>query len=132
VSFPGGRYEESDTSLLETALRESYEEIGINISEVAPIGGLSKLYIPPSNFNVYPYVGYVDHRPRFTPDKTEVERIIEIKLSDLTDTQNRTTKEIQIPYATVDAPCFIVDGVIIWGATAMIISELLEVIGGTK
>ena len=128
VGFPGGRYEEEDRSFLETALREANEEIGINKSEVNIIGGLSKLYIPPSNFNVYPYIGYVETKPEFIPDKTEVALILEIDLKDLLNNRNKSTKIIQTKYGTFEAPCFDVENVYIWGATAMIISELLTIL----
>jgi 8-oxo-dGTP pyrophosphatase MutT (NUDIX family) len=115
VGFPGGRYEEEDHSFLETALREANEEIGIDKSEVNIIGGLSKLYIPPSNFNVYPYIGYVETKPEFIPDKTEVARILEIDLKDLLNNRNKSTKIIQTKYGTFEAPCFDVEDVYIWG-----------------
>ena len=111
VGFPGGRYEKEDHSFLETALREANEEIGIDKSEVNIIGGLSKLYIPPSNFNVYPYIGYVETKPEFIPDKTEVARILEIDLKDLLNNNNRSSKIIQTKYGTFEAACFDVEDV---------------------
>jgi len=130
VGFPGGGYEEEDRTFLETALREANEEIGINPDEITIIGGLSKLFIPPSNFNVYPYIGYSESKPDFIPDKKEVDRILEVDLSDLINEQNRSTTIINSKYGKIEAPCFEVNDLFIWGATAMIVSELLELLPG--
>lgn len=130
ISFPGGKFEKSDKSLVQTALREAYEEIGIDTKTVKIIGSLTKLYIPPSNFDVYPFVGYCMEKPSFIANN-EVSSILEVELSTLIDPATFTEKTIE--YRTgkiVDVPCFFVNGHIIWGATSMIISELLEVVRG--
>ena len=85
VSFPGGRREKTDNSILETALRESQEEVNVEHEKVKLIGTLSEMYIPPSNFLVTPVVGYSEKRPDFIPDKNEVEKIIETNLHFLFD-----------------------------------------------
>ena len=129
ISLPGGRFEEEDGDLTRTALRESNEEIGIQPEGVEIIGSLSELYIPPSNFMVYPFIGYTNVRPEFVPDKKEVENIIETDLADLLNDKNIKTKEIKIRNGIkITAPCYEIDGNIIWGATAMILSEFREVI----
>ena len=128
VSFPGGRRELTDKNLFDTALREAYEEIGLERTEVKILGHLTNLYIPPSNFNVFPVVGYTPEKPSFRIDKTEVDHIIEIAIADLLDDRYRKVKDIKAGIFTIHAPCFEIDGVTIWGATAMIISELLEII----
>jgi 8-oxo-dGTP pyrophosphatase MutT (NUDIX family) len=128
VSFPGGRREETDKTLFDTALREAYEEIGLKRTEVKILGHLTNLYIPPSNFNVFPVVGYISEKPSFRIDKSEVNHIIEVAIADLLDDRYRKVKDIKAGIFTIHAPCFEIDGVTIWGATAMIISELLEVI----
>ncbi len=128
ISFPGGKKEYSDTNLEATALRESWEEIGLNPSEVTVIGQLSKLYIPPSNFDVFPFVGYCSERPHFVSNH-EVEKLLEVPLSELHNPMNR--KEVQIHHRsgkTFEVPAYGILGETIWGATAMMISELLDII----
>jgi hypothetical protein len=93
------------------------------------IGKLSELYIPPSNFNVQPYIGYVREKPFFKPDIIEVKKIITVPLSILTDESAKDLQTIEASYQQrVKVPCFMVDGHIVWGATAMIISELVDLI----
>ena len=129
ISLPGGKYEESDIDFLFTAIRESQEEIGINPSDIEIVGQLSRFYVRPSNFIVYPFIAYQPSRPEFKPDPTEVQRIIEIdilKELNLNKIVNRTLtfkNNIQ-----VNAPGFAVGGEFLWGATAMIMSELIYVL----
>ena len=128
ISLPGGKYEIMDADLCATALRETHEEIGIDIQQVNIIGKLSELYIPPSNYLVQPYIGFSEITPAFVPDHKEVEKIIEIKLSDLLDDKNIKRKNILLRNgANIFAPCYIIDGYTIWGATAMILSEFREI-----
>jgi 8-oxo-dGTP pyrophosphatase MutT (NUDIX family) len=136
ISLPGGKKEETDESLIFTALREASEEIGIEPGQVRVIGQLTELYIPPSNFLVTPIVGYSSHTPVFRADPGEVERIIQISLKDLMDERNRMIKKIRISVGlTLNAPAYCLHGDIIWGATAMMLSEFLEIvarIGGSQ
>ena len=128
ISFPGGQVEESDLSLTHTAIREANEEIGVISESVKIIGRLSKLYIPPSNFDVYPIMGVSHNTPVFKSNN-EVQKILEISLSALTNPDICTHKKIQ--HRTGNefvVPCYYIKGEIIWGATAMIISELLDVL----
>jgi 8-oxo-dGTP pyrophosphatase MutT (NUDIX family) len=129
ISLPGGRYEEMDGQVLNTALRESKEEVGIEPGSVEIIGKLSELYIPPSNFMVYPFVGYTPHRPLFRTDKKEVQRLIETDLDDLLNDNNIKTKVFRIHSGIkISTPCYEIKGDVIWGATAMMLSEFREVI----
>ncbi len=129
ISLPGGKFEETDESLIYTALRESKEEIGINPLQVQIIGQLTEMYIPPSNFMVTPVVGYQSSRPVFTADAKEVAEIIEIKLDDLMDAKNRQQKKIKLSVGlSLKVPSYCINGHIIWGATAMILSELREIV----
>jgi len=129
ISFPGGRFEDFDKSLINTALRESQEEVGIDISKVKILGSISQLYIPPSNFLVLPVVGTTNVRPDFCPDNKEVKEILEIEFSSFLDEKNIAYKEIRVfNKLTITAPCYNVEGKIIWGATAMILSELCEIL----
>ena len=128
VSLPGGKREESDATLVETALRETQEELGVPPHTITVIGTLSELYIPPSNYLVLPVVGFTSVRPVFFPDPVEVEKIIEIGIGQLSDPGFKTVKEIKVHGYTLSAPCYIVNGATIWGATAMILAELEQVI----
>lgn len=129
VSFPGGKCEEIDNSVIDTALRESEEEIGIDRKDVTLLGRLSKLYIPPSNFSVEPIVAYTTKRPNFTLDPREVERLIEIPVSKFIDPAYLKRKQLRPRNgAILDTPYFHIDEYVIWGATAMMLGELIEII----
>ena len=129
ISFPGGGWEEGDRDLVATALREAEEEIGVSRNTVIPIGNLTDLFIPPSNFLVTPVVGYTHTRPDFMPDPDEVDEILEVPLDLLLDDKARQEKDITIfPAVKIKVPCFYIDGNIIWGATAMMLNELIDVI----
>ncbi len=131
ISFPGGKFDNSDTSLQETALRELEEEVDVPRNEVIVIRELSETYIPPSNFLVSPFIGYVHTKPKFTPNE-EVEEIIDVKLSDLLDDKNLTSEIMETSYMKeIDVPCFKLNNHIVWGATAMILSEIKDLIKGT-
>jgi 8-oxo-dGTP pyrophosphatase MutT (NUDIX family) len=129
ISLPGGKKEESDVDFKTTALREAQEEIGIIPEKLEIVGQLSPFYVRPSNFIVYPFIAFQPEQPIFSADTTEVQRIIEI------DLQNETTYE-KIEKRTltfknnfqVVAPGFVVGNEFMWGATAMIFSELIHVL----
>jgi 8-oxo-dGTP pyrophosphatase MutT (NUDIX family) len=124
ISLPGGKREPNDTTLIETALRESQEEVGIIPEDVRVLGKLSDLYIPPSKFLVSPFVGFCPNRPGFVKDPSEVDEIIEVKINDLfSDQALQVTKHNVGPGIQIKAPAFVVNGYVIWGATAMILSE---------
>lgn len=128
IAFPGGRFEASDSSLRHTALRESREEVGVDPGQVEVVAELSPLYIPPSNYIVSPFVGLADQRPHFVPDKKEVDSILELPLSAFMHRENRMMKPIMLSTGQrLETPCYAIDGHIIWGATAMIMAEFLEV-----
>jgi 8-oxo-dGTP pyrophosphatase MutT (NUDIX family) len=128
VAFPGGRVEEQDEDLIATALREANEEVNIDPAKVSVVGSLTKLHIPPSNFDVFPIVGFSTKRPDFKGNE-EVDRILEIDLDKLIDPKTKTTKTIHHRLGKlVDVPCYFVENEIIWGATAMMVGELIEVI----
>jgi len=125
VAFPGGKFEEEDVTMIDTAVREAHEEIGILPEELKIIGELSQLYIPPSNFLVLPVIAYTEIKPVYHPDKKEVAGIEELFLDDLFHPAALSEKEIVInEFMKTRVPCFSVNGVEIWGATAMIINEL--------
>ncbi|MFO7614557.1 MAG: CoA pyrophosphatase [Bacteroidales bacterium] len=129
ISFPGGRHEPEDRDLIETALRETEEEIGISRNNVNLIGLLTDLFIPPSHFLVTPVVGFITERPVFQPDPEEVKGILEVSLKDILSKDAQQVKKITIfPGVRWKVPCFYVHETVIWGATAMILNELVEVI----
>lgn len=132
ISFPGGKFEEEDKTLEQTALRETYEEIGIDPNTVKILGPLTKLYIPPSNFDVSPFVGYTNQKPNFKIN-SEVKSILEVDLQMLLNPETLVKKTIEHRTGGIfEVPCYFVQNHIIWGATSMIISELLEVIKKTE
>ena len=129
ISFPGGKVETFDPHPTATALREAEEELGIPQDRVEVLGSLTPLYIPPSNFLVYPTVGYMDHRTSFVPSEKEVARIIEVPLPLLLQPDTLQETKIRIRQGLViKAPAFMAEGNVIWGATAMMLNELLTVI----
>lgn len=133
ISFPGGRWEKTDKSLYHTALRESREEIGINTNKVKYSGKLTDLYIPPSNFIVSPYVGTYDGEGKFEPDPVEVAEIIEVPFGFLLETSS--LKQVDIIVRGVESlstPAFVFKENIIWGATAMILNELIVLWNNVK
>jgi 8-oxo-dGTP pyrophosphatase MutT (NUDIX family) len=130
ISLPGGKHEKSDKDNAETALRETFEEVGVEQSKIKIIGRLTELYIPPSNYIVYPFVGFSDIKPIFKASKTEVAKIIEVNIFDFLDENNVILNgEMEIKFGLkIKIPYYYIDGNIIWGATAMIISEFVEVV----
>lgn len=128
ISLPGGKVEDQET-FIETALRETEEEIGYPISKIRVLGMLSKIFVSVSNFSVQPVIGYTDGYPEFTPEPIEVRRVLEARLSDLTREGNIREKKIQISSGlSIDAPYYDLAGEVVWGATAMILSELSELV----
>lgn len=124
MSFPGGKKEVGDLDLTATALRETQEEIGVKQEHIALLGHLSELYIPPSNFLVFPSVGFGQNMPKFVPEKKEVETIVEVPLAHLLNSENiNLEQEIRLPGMTVRAPAYIYNQHVIWGATAIMLSE---------
>lgn len=128
VSFPGGRYETTDADLKATALREAQEEVGIVSGDVDILGALTPLYIPVSNFNVYPYVGFTQTRPEYNLSQNEVSYTIEVSLSNLLHADRKTITDVvspAVPGVLRKVKAYqLEDDTIIWGATAMILSEL--------
>jgi len=125
VSFPGGKLEPEDASLMETALRETEEEIGIPSSQINVLRELTELYIPPSNFFVQPFVGIMSATPKFMAEEAEVESIIEIPLGHFMDESVLITKIISTSYAkNIEVPAFLLKEHIVWGATAMVLNEV--------
>ena len=135
IGFPGGRVEEDDKTLFDTAIRETFEEIGIVVEKNELIRELKEIYIPPSNFNVYPFLVLLNHPPSFVKDDKEVKEIITIDLDSLL---NCKITQTLIPVPTklnelntqndVLVPTFKLAGYNVWGATAMMLSEIRDLI----
>lgn len=129
IAFPGGKFENSDPNIQYTALRETHEEIGIPTDKIEVIRAFSEIYIPPSNFLVSPFLGVSKSELQFKLQPDEVAGIIEMPLSKLLDDAIITSHTLDTSYATaMEVPAFQIDQHIIWGATAMMLSELKDVL----
>lgn len=129
VALPGGKREDSDSNLRQTALRETWEEIGIVSEEIEIIKDLSAVYIPPSNFMVQPILGIAHNSLNFQPDSREVAEVIEVDLDDFLHDNTMIQVERQTSYANeMRVPAFQIGEHMVWGATAMILSEFKDIV----
>lgn len=129
IAFPGGKSEKSDQSFIHTALREANEEVGINPASVKVVGSLTPLFIPPSKFIVYPIIGITKSQPDFKTDQREVEALLVTDISIFQQTENIVKQQFIVRDTIIDdIPCYKMGSHFVWGATAMILSELLELI----
>ncbi|TVZ15022.1 NUDIX hydrolase [Maribacter sp. MAR_2009_72] len=129
VGFPGGKAERNDNGLLNTALRETHEEVGVEPKDVTVVKELSTIFIPPSNFMVQPYMGLYKEPKPFRKQDEEVETILEVPLLDFMDEKKIVTKKLTTSYASnIEVPAFKLNGYIVWGATAMMLSEIKELL----
>ena len=131
ISFPGGQREGSET-LPETALRESDEEIGLRPASVRLLGGLTPLYIPPSNFCVHPFLGAAPADASLRPSDREVERVLRVPLPRLLDPNTRVVEAWTLHGRSVDVPYYEVGDHAVWGATAMMLAEVLDVVRAVR
>ncbi len=129
VSFPGGKFEENETDPFAVALRESEEELGIQSDLVEIIGSLSPVIIPVSSMLVYPVVGWLNNPPNYSPDIREVQKVIESPIycfkNEFVKSSPSIITNIKMP---IDVPYYEIQNEIVWGATAMMISELMDVL----
>ena len=125
VSLPGGGYEAEDRDIIHTALRETEEEIGVTQAEIQVLGRLSPMYVRPSNYVINPTIGWIDHRPSFHIDPHEVDKLIEAPLGDFLNPDNKRREIWQLRDRAADVPHFLIQDHVVWGATAMILGELL-------
>ena len=128
IALPGGKMNPGENEI-ECALREAYEELGIDCTSIDILGHLSQTPITPSQFMVSPIIGYVDDKPNFNPCQQEVKNYFNVSLRELTDAKNIKTFT-QVPYrgAIYEIPYFDFQGKVVWGATAMILYEFLSII----
>ncbi|MCF6365403.1 MAG: CoA pyrophosphatase [Bacteroidales bacterium] len=126
IALPGGKFEKEDKSLIKTAIRETEEEIGVNSNDVKILGKLTSLFIPVSNYDVQPVVGYINYKPEFKRNVDEVDEIYSVKLKELINAYT-VCKTFEVQKEKITAPFYILNGIEIWGATAMILSEFLDI-----
>ena len=129
IAFPGGKYELTDRDYEETALRETSEEVGVRPEKIEIIKHFTPMYIPPSNFLVHPYLGIAKEELAFYPDAREVAGVIELPLSVFLDDEIIIETKLSTSYGNdILVPAFNIQNHIVWGATAMILSELRDVL----
>ena len=128
ISFPGGKFEQDDQDLQITALRETSEEVGVRMDHIKVMKKMTDTFIPPSNFLVSPFFGFTEKRPEFVTNH-EVEQIIEVKLADLLNDSSVGSQNLTTSYMkNIDVPCFNFNNTTVWGATAMMLSEIKDLI----
>ncbi len=130
IAFPGGKREKEDADLIQTALREAQEEIGIVREAVEILGEMSPVYVQISDFLITPVLGWLNEKPEIRIDPSEVDEVIFISLDDLADQVNRIDKEMETISGRILVPGYEISGCFIWGATAMILAELVDIYSG--
>jgi 8-oxo-dGTP pyrophosphatase MutT (NUDIX family) len=128
ISFPGGSVDPDDLSTAHTALREACEEIGVCQADLRLLGALTPLYIPPSDFRIYPHMAYAPGRPEFCPQPDEVAELLEVTVSHFLDEGNTAQEEWFVGGAARQVPYYVVHGHKVWGATAMVLAELAAMV----
>lgn len=127
VALPGGKFEEHDRNIMFTAIRETAEEINVHIREDQIIGRLTELFVSVSNYIVHPFVAWLDEKPEFIPEQSEVQKIMEVPLSHLMNPENVVRRAIKTNRGLrINAPGIPIEDRFLWGATAMMMSEFLR------
>lgn len=131
VGFPGGKLEANETNK-QAALRETEEEIGVKQNTITVLKELTQMYIPPSNFYVKPFLGIVEKTPEFIKQDTEVEALLEVKLTDFLNDKIVTTKTVTLANGLkTSVPAYNLNNHLVWGATAMMLSEVKDLLKAT-
>ncbi|MFY0654762.1 MAG: CoA pyrophosphatase [Cyclobacteriaceae bacterium] len=129
ISLPGGKKEVHDVDLVQTAKRETREEIGVPEDEITVVGHLTELYIQASNFKVLPSVGFVQKKPLFVEDSREVVKLFEVDLKDLLNPEIKFSRQMKVKKdLELNIPYYDIQDQMVWGATAMILSEFVTVL----
>ncbi len=128
MALPGGKMEEGDASLIQTALRESHEEIGVDKNSVEILGSLTDLYIEITHMQVLPVVGYVGKKPDFSIQVSEVDALFEIPLSHLFNPELKKKEWWNLRGELIEIPFYHLSEQKVWGATAMILSEFEQLL----
>jgi 8-oxo-dGTP pyrophosphatase MutT (NUDIX family) len=126
IAFPGGKREKNDADLVQTALREAQEEIGVDRETIEIFGIMSSVYVQISDFLITPVLGWLNEKPKIVIDKSEVDEVILVSLEELTDHLNRCDREMETKTGRIGVPGYEINGSFIWGATAMILAELID------
>ncbi len=128
ISFPGGKKEQDDENLIRTAIRETLEETGLSTDSIEIAGMLTPLFIPVSNMIVTAVIGCMKELPSFNPDTQEVDHLIIADLNRFLEQGIIKTKPMELMGESYNIRYFDYEGYVIWGATAMMLNELLEII----
>jgi len=128
ISFPGGKVEKEDLSAEMTALREAREEVGLDHTGIEILGKLSDLYVEVSKFSIQPFLAWADQKPDFVVDFGEVEELILFPVSDFVMNEVISETEMETVSGSLQVKYYPFNGEIVWGATAMILSELIEIL----
>jgi len=126
IALPGGAMEKNET-LMNTALREAFEEVGIKPEDVKIIGQLTPVPVPVSEYLIYPFVGVIDYEPEWVINEDEVEKIFILRMSELISSDNGYTEMWDLRGKKVEVPIFKVMNETVWGATAAVLSELIDI-----
>ena len=128
ISFPGGKIEEGESPEI-TALREAQEEIGISPLDVQLLGRLSELYVSASRYTIFPYVGWMDYKPDFSLNEAEAEKLLLLPVQQFQKRLEIRQASMRTSLGVMEVPCYLFEEEIIWGATAMILTEFFDLIG---
>lgn len=134
IAFPGGRMDPEDhNDPMKTAMRETWEEIGVPQTDQYVLAAGTSIYIPPSNYRVYSYLAFAKARPLFHLQISEVQSILEVPLASLLNDANATKRMLKTSYLeSTEVPCFILNNQVVWGATAMILMEFKDLLTRAK
>jgi len=133
ISFPGGKKDPTDLDMVACAVRECWEEVGVAKESYKILGSLSQLYVSVSNFLIYPYLAIADNPLNFNIETEEVSELIEYPLAELLDYKLLSTTEIMVRgYKMKNVPYFDLQGEVLWGATSMITSEIIQLMSDLK